>query len=290
MDLLQLKYFCHAAATENFAQTAKVFSVPASTISISIRRLEMELSAPLFTRTANRVKLNPQGKLFYVGVKEALELLDRSAAAVQSNSDAKQLRVGILLNRHFVTQCIRQFREQYPSIDVAYNKIALGSSIEMFDAVVGDDSFKDENFIREHVFRDKIVLVSTKGLLSFDDAPIAEVLKDQTFVSVPSGTTMYRDTIRICDSLGFYPRIVVPEGDSSFFLPRYVEEGRGVVLIPRSTPWVSFVEERLDIMEIGEFYRNTYLYFKKHNTSPHVARFYNFLLDAYHSNYTLHDV
>ena len=287
MDLLQLKYFCHAASTQNFAKTAKAFSVPASTISISIRRLETELSAPLFTRSANRVKLNPQGELFYVGVKEALELLDRSAAAVQSNTASNQLKVGILLNRHFVTQCIRQFREQYPGVDVAYNKISLGQSIEAFDTVIGDDSLEDENFTREHVFRDKIVLVSAKGLLSFGGAPLAEVLKNQTFVSVPSGTTMYRDTIRIFNTLGINPQIVVPEGDSSFFLPRYVEEGRGVVLIPRKTPWVSFVEERLDIREIGDYYRNTYIYFKKHNTSPHAARFNSFLLDAYHSNYSL---
>lgn len=48
MELLQLKYFCDAAETENFSKTAKKYLVPTSNISQSIKRLERELGVELF--------------------------------------------------------------------------------------------------------------------------------------------------------------------------------------------------------------------------------------------------
>jgi hypothetical protein len=65
MELLQLRHFCDAAKTENFSTTAKRFSVPPSAVSQSIRRLETELGASLFTRRANTVSLNATGEEFY---------------------------------------------------------------------------------------------------------------------------------------------------------------------------------------------------------------------------------
>ena len=74
MELLQLKYFCDAAETENFSLTAKKFSIPPSGVSQAIKRLEDELGTELFARGANRITLNEQGRIFYDGVKKALEL------------------------------------------------------------------------------------------------------------------------------------------------------------------------------------------------------------------------
>ena len=49
MELLQLTYFCDAARSENFSQTARKFFVPPSNISQSIGRLEKELGCALFS-------------------------------------------------------------------------------------------------------------------------------------------------------------------------------------------------------------------------------------------------
>ena len=71
MELLQLKYFCDAAETENFSLTAKKFEVPPSGISQTVKRLEEELGTELFIRGANRVSLNEQGRIFYGGGEKA---------------------------------------------------------------------------------------------------------------------------------------------------------------------------------------------------------------------------
>ena len=58
MEILQLKYFCDAAQTQNFSKTAKKFLVPPSNISQTIKRLEKEVETTLFERHANKIKLN----------------------------------------------------------------------------------------------------------------------------------------------------------------------------------------------------------------------------------------
>ena len=70
MELLQLKYFCDAAQTENFSKTAEKFMVPVSSVSQSIKRLETELGNPLFARTKNRIQLNSTGKEFFNEAKK----------------------------------------------------------------------------------------------------------------------------------------------------------------------------------------------------------------------------
>jgi len=62
MELLQLRYFCDAAQTENFSQTAREYQVPTSNISQTIKRLESELGTELFHRRKNHIFLNEQGR------------------------------------------------------------------------------------------------------------------------------------------------------------------------------------------------------------------------------------
>ena len=57
MELLQLKYFCNAAETENLSKTAKKYLVPTSNISQSIKRLEKELGCELFEHSTNKITL-----------------------------------------------------------------------------------------------------------------------------------------------------------------------------------------------------------------------------------------
>ena len=75
MEILQLKYFCDAAQTQNFSKTAKKFLVPPSNISQTIKRLEKEVETTLFERHANKIKLNDAGLLFYKNAKTALNIL-----------------------------------------------------------------------------------------------------------------------------------------------------------------------------------------------------------------------
>jgi len=87
MELLQLKYFCDAAESENFSSTAKKYGVPQSDISQSVRRLERELGINLFSRRANRISLNEKGREFYEKVFPALEMISDAADMARDGAD-----------------------------------------------------------------------------------------------------------------------------------------------------------------------------------------------------------
>ena len=61
MEMLQLRYFFLSAKNQNFSATAKMFDVPTTAVSSSVRRLEEELGCKLFDRTHNRIMLNAKG-------------------------------------------------------------------------------------------------------------------------------------------------------------------------------------------------------------------------------------
>ena len=82
MELLQLKYFCDAAVSENFSETARKFFVPPSGISQSIGRLERELGCALFLHSGNKIRLNEEGRIFYRSASAALMLLAEGADVI----------------------------------------------------------------------------------------------------------------------------------------------------------------------------------------------------------------
>ena len=118
MELLQLRYFCDAAQTENFSQTARKYQVPTSNISQTIKRLESELGTELFHRRKNHIFLNEQGRVFYQGAKAALEQLEDTKLRLQDVQESVngEIKILALVNRRIITKTIEIFRELYPEV------------------------------------------------------------------------------------------------------------------------------------------------------------------------------
>ena len=98
MELLQLKYFCHAAESENFSKTAEHFDVPTSNISRAVRCLENELGIKLFNRSSNRLKLNYNGQIFLEHIRQSLSALDAGIAAVSEKDTVPRGELRVLLS------------------------------------------------------------------------------------------------------------------------------------------------------------------------------------------------
>ena len=117
MELLQLKYFCHAAQSCNFSKTAEKFGVPASGISQSIKRLEKELNTNLFDRKSNKIFLNESGRLFYEKANKALLLLEDAVSEISDSGTSGRIKISIAANRRIVISAIKAFMQIYPGVD-----------------------------------------------------------------------------------------------------------------------------------------------------------------------------
>ena len=84
MEILQLRYFFLSAKNESFSATAKVFDVPTTAVSSSVRRLEEELGCKLFDRTPNRITLNAKGRRLQQALCTVFTELDKAVEEISA--------------------------------------------------------------------------------------------------------------------------------------------------------------------------------------------------------------
>lgn len=228
MELLQLTYFCDAAVTENFSKTAETYQVPPSNISQSIKRLEKELSVPLFDRRANRVVLNDRGRAFYGEVRQALDLLEHARAAAAGQPAEEQLRLVIHVNRRIVMKAVERFRSLWPAVNIVTTHGLSGE--READLIVSDRVMELPGFSREKLFREDIALAARRGMLP-SGAPDADRLRDKPFITMGPGNSLHGLTETICREMGFTPRIAL-QSEDPFYIRKCVELGLGIAVVP----------------------------------------------------------
>jgi DNA-binding transcriptional LysR family regulator len=257
MELLQLKYFCDAAKTENFSKTAKRYNVPPSDISQSIKRLEKELSCSLFDRRANSITLNPKGKAFFDRIKIALSEIEAAVSEATDDGISGQIKIGININRRTVMETVERFSGLYPQVDIVV-KHGVVSGFDEFDLIIAADDMSDRGLIGEKLFSEDILLaVNKKDPLSQKEVITAADLSCKPFVSMGYGENLYILTEDIGKKMGFTPHIAI-QGDDPFYIRRCVELGLGVAFVP-GISWGGQFSSEVLLKKVGDFKRTAYV-------------------------------
>ena len=278
MELLALKYFCDAAVSENFSQTAKKFGVPPSDISQSIKRIERELGVLLFIRRANSIELNDAGKKFYARVSMGLSIISDAEAEIRDDGRSGKIKICINSNRRVVMQVIERYRKAYPSVEIITTHFVDPMSDD-FDLIIDCEDERLSEYNRELLISEEIMLAvrHDSPYASEDMIDIAR-LADEAFVSMSSKTSMYRITKEICADFGFEPKIVV-QSDDPFYVRKCVEMGIGVCFAP-SFSWQGQFPCEIVLKNVGNYKRSTYVYFSSQKYTPAcVKHFFDMLLD-----------
>jgi len=275
MELLQLTYFCDAAVTQNFSRTAEKYGVPPSNISQSIKRLEKELSSPLFDRRANRVILNERGKAFFEKVQQALALIESARSAVCGEEKIRPLRLVIHVNRRIVMKAIESFQISYPNISILTTHDI--SETQEADLVISAHEIEPLGFTREKLFREDILLAAKTGLLP-KHALTAHDLQDNAFITMGEGSSLRTLTEEICNHLGFHPRIAL-QSEDPFYIRKCVELGLGVAFVP-SFSWRDQFSADVTLHRVGDFGRDVFLYRKNSCArEKHIEAFCRILME-----------
>ena len=276
MELLQLKYFCDAAVSENFSATARRYFVPPSCISQSVGRLERELGCPLFDHKGNRIVLNGAGKQFYRKAAEALALLEEGRAAL-AQSDGRiggELDIVCSCSRITVTAAMERFMESYPEVSLLLRH-ELPKTADC-DVLIADRC--PFAYSRRELLLDEPLALAVKSThpLAAREQISVEALAGERLITMAEGSSLHDITLRACTAAGFMPNIAVRLEDPSF-IRKYVEMGLGVALVP-SVAWRGLFSEGVVLCPVADLHRKVYAYLPAdRQEKPATARFLEIL-------------
>ena len=273
MELLQLKYFCDAAQTQNLSETARKYSVPTSNISNAIKRLETELKCEFFDHFSNKIFLNEQGEIFYGKISEALKLVEDAKIAIKDNSSAigGELHLRCKSNRGLVTDAMEKFIQVYPNVKF---KMTFGEApMENVDLLISYNipiDAKEKILIVEEDL--PIAMHKDHPLASKENLTVAD-LKNERFIV---GLSTHTDAE--CKNAGFIPNIAFELNDPAY-VRKYIEMGLGIAFIP-SVSWRNLFSENVVLKNVG-VKRSTYAYLPQNrHTKKSVSIFLEYLLAA----------
>lgn len=283
MEILQLKYFCDAAESENFSRTAEKFSVPTSNISQTVKRLESELGVSLFSRSANKIRLSESGRSFYEYAKQALLLLDKARESVLDSSEPKgEIRLVSGVARRVTTLAIERFKEKYP---LAKFVIGHDTSERGNTFVISASAPKGAGYACELLADEKIlVAVNRARLKTLGEVRSVSDLRDLPFVAMSSGANQNELTYEICRRHGFEPSVAVQTDDPSY-VRKYVELDMGVAFVPEVS-WRGLFSERVELIDVCEYERSIYLFRREDGAFSRTERlFYDELKDNFNKEF-----
>ena len=256
MEFLQLEYFADAARCENFSHTAKKYNVPTSNISQTVKRLECELGVKLFNRTANKISLSEEGRIFYEGVIRGLGEIKTAKERLSALEGDVCGEVTLLIeaNRRLVTEAIERFRCEFPEVSIVISHSYDENT--KYDIIVSDMLPASGEYDAHH-------LISEPMRLACLDDGATEMrsladFKDRRFVSMTKNSRLYKCVYELCRKCGFTPDIAI-QTDDPYYVRKYVEMGLGVAVVP-TVSWSGLFSEKVTLVNIGDFSRSTYLY------------------------------
>ncbi|MFK0100223.1 LysR family transcriptional regulator [Streptomyces sp. NPDC091040] len=123
MELRQLEYFVAVAEEQNFTRAAERVHISQSGVSAQIRRLEQELGAELFDRSARTVVLTLAGKAALAHARAALAAAGAVGQSVDEVTELirGRLTVGMVIGCTLTPlfEALAAFHEAHPGVEIA---------------------------------------------------------------------------------------------------------------------------------------------------------------------------
>lgn len=278
MEILQLRYFFTSAQNENFSTTAKLFGVPTTAVSSSVRRLEEELGCKLFDRTHNRIFLNAKGRRLQQALCTVFAELDKAVEDISTEyKDKREITVLVRGMRREITNLLSKFHVMYP--EVAF-KIAFDENGDtVYDIIIDDDKALYANYRKFELYSLRLHLKCAANdplcqkQLSMSD------LCDRAFVSMGQESNMHKILTNACIRKGFHPKIAAFCNDIECY-DKLVAMGMGIGIgresILRDTGGDRAEIANIHVADFNEHY-TVYVYYRENDYFGNVKKLIDFM-------------
>ena len=282
MELLQLRYFYESAENESFAKTALKYSVPPTSVSASVKRLEKELGCTLFNRTHNKIILNDNGKKLKDTLHNVFKELNEGIENIISpDTDTREIRILVRAMRNNITDHIIEYKLKNPHISFKTVFDFDDKDYENYDIIIDEESDLYKDFEKVPLYTTNIRLrASYKNPLCGKKLTLKQ-LENESFISVSENNSLHKLFINACKKAGFTPNVIMYSNDISCNR-KYIEANVGIGLAREYKGYVSTESTRLlDVTDFNEK-QTICSYYRKESVYGNIERFLNFLKNKSH--------
>lgn len=182
IDLVSLRLFAYVAKTGRFAEAARHFELPPSSVSRRIAQLEQTLQHKLLYRHTRAMRLTDVGETYYRQVREVLDMLDSATEQVSGAAHHPQgtlhINAPVAFGHLQLMPALASFQLAYPDIDV---ELTLTDAVidpvqEGADVVIRIGSLGDSSLVARRLGIQESVVCATAGYLErhgIPDTPMA---------------------------------------------------------------------------------------------------------------------
>lgn len=246
IELRQLRYFVVVAEELNFTRAAERLQIAQPPLSRQIQSLEQALGILLFERTNRRVTLTTAGAVFLDECRQILAQVERSVRLAQrvAHGETGQLVVGFegAAHNELILQIIREFRGQFPDVDLVMQEMASGKQVDALEqrqidvGLIEPIASRDDIELLKLLSEQLVVAMHDAHPLASEGAIALSQLANDNWVTGQrhSGCGLLLRILDACQQAGFMPKVQQETNDLQMTLG-FVASGLGVTLLPKSS-------------------------------------------------------
>ncbi|NKE96255.1 LysR family transcriptional regulator [Pantoea agglomerans] len=173
MDRIQaMQIFTRVAEAGSFVRAAETLSLPASTVTSTIKNLEKYLQVRLLNRTTRRVSLTPEGLQYLAQCREILSLIEHTESSLTESVRRPQGRLRVDMPggiAHFIVMPkLKDFHRSYPDIYlmIGVSDRQVNLVHDGVDCVIRTGELTDSTLVARPLGRFRWVTCASKDYLS----------------------------------------------------------------------------------------------------------------------------
>lgn len=244
MELRQLEYFVAVAEERSFTRAAERVHISQSGVSAQIRRLEHELGATLFDRSARAATLTVAGKAALQHARDALAAADALGQAVGEVTGLirGRLSIGMVIGCTITPlfDALAAFRRAHPGVEISLqednsDRLIEGVRAGTLDlALIGTATVAPDGLDALTIISERLVAVvpATHPLARRDRVTLAE-LETYPIVCMPSGTGLRAVFDQACAAQNRQP-VIALQASAGDAIADLAARGLGVGILSES--------------------------------------------------------
>ncbi|MFL1542505.1 LysR family transcriptional regulator [Pseudomonas sp. O39] len=178
MDRIQaMQVFVRVAEAGSFIHAAQTLSLPASTVTSSIKTLEKYLQVRLLNRTTRQVSLTSEGARYLAQCREILELIEQTESGLTDSAKRPQGRLRVDMPggiAHFIVMPnLKDFYRRYPDIYlmIGVNDRQVDLVQEGIDCVIRTGELNDSTLVARPLGQFRWVTCASAAYLNDNGIP-----------------------------------------------------------------------------------------------------------------------